>query len=143
MEAGENTAVQLSRPEGSRMAAAAGSIEISRRPEEVFTYVVEPLFYPQWDDSVVSAQRDESSPLMVGSKTTVMHRMGPLKTPTIEELVQLDPPRQFTNRGVTGPLAGIARCTLQDEDDPRGWSRDHGRQAVVARSFRSVTSGCR
>ena len=68
--------------------------------------MVEPLFYSEWDDSVVSAQRDNSSPLSVGSKTKVMRRMGPLKTPTIEELVQLDPPRQFTNRGVTGPLAG-------------------------------------
>jgi hypothetical protein len=98
------------------MAATVESIEISRRPEEVFTYVLEPLYYPEWDDSVVSAHRDDPSPLTVGSKTTVLHRMGPWKSPTIEELVELNPPRQFTNRGVSGPLAGIARCTVEPLD---------------------------
>jgi hypothetical protein len=95
------------------MAATVGSIEISRRPEDVFAYLLEPLNYPEWDSSIASAHRDDSSPLTVGSKTTVMHRMGPWKVPTIEELIELDPPRQFTNRGVSGPLAGVARCTIE------------------------------
>lgn len=89
------------------------SIEISRRPEDVFTYVLEPLYSPQWDDSVVAAHREGSPPLAVGSKTTVLHRIGPWKVPTTEELVELNPPRQFTNRGVSGPLVGVARCTVE------------------------------
>lgn len=101
------------------MAVAASSIEISGRPEDVFAYVLEPLYYSQWDDSVVSAQRGEQSPLRVGSKTTVLHRMGPWKVRTIEELVELKPPRQFTNRGVSGPLAGIATCTVEPCDGGR------------------------
>jgi len=95
------------------MAVHPRSIEISRRPEDVFTYVLEPLHYSEWDDSVVSAHREDSSPLAVGSKTTVLHRMGPWKVRTIEEIVKLTPPRQFTNRGVSGPLAGIATCTVE------------------------------
>lgn len=95
------------------MATNAASIEISRRPEDVFTYLVEPLHYPEWDSSVVSAHRQDPSTLTVGSKTTVLHRMGPWKVPATEELVQLNPPRQFTNRGVTGPLAGVSRCTVE------------------------------
>jgi hypothetical protein len=95
------------------MAATVGSIEISRRPEDVFTYMLDPMHYAEWDDSVVSARRKDSSPLTVGSKTTVLHRMGPWKVPTTEEVVELNPPRQFTNRGVSGPLAGVARCTVE------------------------------
>jgi polyketide cyclase/dehydrase/lipid transport protein len=95
------------------MAATVESIEISRRPEDVFTYVLDPLYYTEWDDSVVSAYREDRSPLTVGSKTTVLHRMGPWKVPTTEEVVEFNPPRQFTNRGVSGPLAGIARCTVE------------------------------
>jgi Polyketide cyclase / dehydrase and lipid transport len=95
------------------MAATVESIEISRRPEDVFTYVLEPLYYPEWDDSAVSAHRKDPSPLTLGSKTTVLHRMGPWKVPTTEEVVELNPPRQFTNRGVSGPLAGVARCTVE------------------------------
>jgi polyketide cyclase/dehydrase/lipid transport protein len=98
------------------MAASAESIEISRRPEDVFTYVLDPLHYAEWDDSVISAHRDDPSPLAVGSKTTVLRRMGPLKVPAIEELVELNPPRQFTNRGVSGLVAGISKCTVEPLD---------------------------
>lgn len=101
------------------MPVAAASIEISRRPQDVFEYVLDPLYYSQWDDSVVAAQRSETSPLAVGSKTTVLHWMGPFKVRTTEELVALDPPRQFTNRGVSGPLAGIATCTVEPLDGGR------------------------
>lgn len=101
------------------MATSVGSIDISRRPEDVFAYMLEPLNYSEWDDSVVSAHREDPSPLAVGSKTTVLHRMGPWKVPTIEEIVELVPPRQFTNRGVSGSLAGIAKCTVQPLDGGR------------------------
>jgi hypothetical protein len=33
--------------------------------------------------------------------------------PTTEEVIEFNPPRQFTNRGVSGPLAGVARCTVE------------------------------
>lgn len=101
------------------MAATVGSIEIARRAEEVFTYMLDPLHYAEWDDSVVSAHREDPSPLTLGSKTTVLHRMGPWKVPVTEEVVEWNPPRQFTNRGVSGPLAGVARCTIEPLDDGR------------------------
>lgn len=95
------------------MSPIVGSVEISRRPEDVFAYVLDPLRSPEWDTSIISAHRRDPSPLAVGAKTTVMHRMGPWKVPTIEELVELTPPRQFTNRGTSGPLAGVAKCTVE------------------------------
>src|SRR5262249_33815364 len=101
------------------MAATVESIEISRRPEDVFTYVLEPLYFREWDDSVVSAHREDPSPLAVGSKTTVVHRMGPGKVPTPEGATEFTPPRHFTTRGVGGPLAGVARCTVEPLNDGR------------------------
>jgi hypothetical protein len=101
------------------VAATAESIEISRRPEDVFTYVLEPLHYAEWDDSVISAHRDDPSPITLGSKTTVVRRMGPLKVPAIEEVIEFNPPRQFTNRGASGPVVGVSRCTVEPLDDDR------------------------
>lgn len=98
------------------MAATVDSVDISRRPEEIFTYMLEPSHYSEWDDSIISAQREDSSPLAVGSKTKVLHRMGPLKVSTTEELIELNPPQRFTNRGVSGPLAGVASCTIEPLD---------------------------
>ena len=71
--------------------------------------MLEPLYYREWDDPVVKAYREDPSPLAVGSKTTVLHRMGPWKVPTTEEVIGFNPPRQFSNRGVSGPFAGGSR----------------------------------
>lgn len=101
------------------MATTAESIEIARRPEDVFAYMIDPLHYAEWDDSIVSAHREDPSPLSVGAKTTVVHRIGPWKVPTTEEVIEWDPPRRFTNRGVSGPLAGVARCTIEPLSDGR------------------------
>ncbi len=101
------------------MTATVESIETARRPEDVFAYMLDPLHYAEWDDSVVSAHREDPSPLTVGSKTMVLHRMGPWKVPTTEEVVEWNPPRGFTSRGVSGPLAGVARCTIEPLDDGR------------------------
>jgi hypothetical protein len=101
------------------MAATVESVEIARRPEEIFDYLLDPLNFPEWDDSVVSARREDPAPLAVGSRTAVFHRMGPLRMRTTEELIELNPPRRFTNRGVTGGLAGIATVTVEPLDAGR------------------------
>jgi hypothetical protein len=93
-----------------------GSIEVSQRPEDVFTYMLDPRYFHEWDRSVLSAHREDPGPLKVGSKTTVTHRMGPWKAATTEELVEFDPPRLFANRGVSGPLAGVSRVTVEPLD---------------------------
>jgi uncharacterized protein YndB with AHSA1/START domain len=85
------------------MAAIVESIEISRRPEDVFAYVLDPMQFPEWQDGVVSADREGNAPLGVGSKTVVTRRVGPRTLPTTEEIVELNPPRNWAVRGVSGP----------------------------------------
>jgi hypothetical protein len=41
------------------MAAIVESIEISRRPEDVFAYVTDPSRLPEWQESVVSVRRED------------------------------------------------------------------------------------
>jgi hypothetical protein len=55
----------------------------------------------------------------LGSKTTVVRRMGPLKVPTIEEVIEFNPPQHFTNRGASGPVVGFSRCTVEPLDGGR------------------------
>jgi len=95
------------------MAAIVESIEISCRPEDVFSYAVDPLHFPDWQDGVASARRDEPPPLAVGSKTIVVRRVGPRRLPTTEEVVELDRPRSWAVRGTSGPVVGIVRGTVE------------------------------
>jgi uncharacterized protein YndB with AHSA1/START domain len=98
------------------MAAIIESIEISRSPEDVFSYAVDPLHFPEWQDGVASAYRDEPPPLAVGSKTIVVRRVGPRRSPTTEEVVELNQPTSWAVRGTSGPVVGIAKGMVESLD---------------------------
>jgi len=98
------------------MAAIVDSIEISRRPEDVFSYVTDPSHFPEWQESVVSVIDEGHARLTVGSNTTVVRRVGPRKMLTTEEVVELRPPTTWSVRSVGGPLVAIATGTIEPLD---------------------------
>src|SRR5215213_7165286 len=90
-------------------AIVTSSIEISRGPNEVFSYVADRSHDPEWIDSVVSAHREGAGPLAVGSKLQATRRVGPRTVRYTEELLELDPPRTWANRGYGGlPVTVVA-----------------------------------
>jgi uncharacterized protein YndB with AHSA1/START domain len=93
------------------------SIEISRRPEQVFWYAADPAHFPEWQDSVVSVRREGDAPLAVGSTAVVTRRVGPRKLPTTEEMIELNPPKTWAVRGVGGGLTAIATGAIEPLDD--------------------------
>jgi uncharacterized protein YndB with AHSA1/START domain len=92
------------------MAAVEESIEISGRPEEVFSYATGFAHFPHWQGRVVSARQDGDAPLAVGSRAAVTRRVGPRQLRTTEEITELDPPRTWQVRG-TGRLPVVAIAT--------------------------------
>lgn len=99
------------------MAAVVESIEISRRPEDVFSYATDFSHFPEWQHGVVSARREGDGPLAVGSKAMVTRQAGFRKLPRTEEITELNPPRTWAVRGVGGPLTAIARGAIEPLDD--------------------------
>jgi uncharacterized protein YndB with AHSA1/START domain len=100
------------------MTAIVGSIEISRRPEDVFTYATDFSHFPEWQGSVVSARPEGDGPLAVGSRAHVTRRVGPRNLPTTEEITELHPPRAWAVRGAGGiPVIAIATGTIEPLDN--------------------------
>ncbi len=99
------------------MAAIVESIEIARRPEEVFAYATDFSHFPEWQGGVSSARPESDAPLAVGSKATVTRQAGPRKLARTEEITELDPPRSWAGRGVGGPLVAFAKGTIEPLDD--------------------------
>jgi uncharacterized protein YndB with AHSA1/START domain len=99
------------------MAPIVESIEISRRPEEVFSYVTDPSRLPEWQESVVSVRREDDSPIAVGSKVVVTRRIGRREQPMTTELTELNPPRSWAVRGIDGPVRGNVKGTIEPLDD--------------------------
>jgi uncharacterized protein YndB with AHSA1/START domain len=95
------------------MAPIVESIEISRRPEEVFSYVTDPSRLSEWQESVVSVRRLDDAPVAVGSRAVVTRRMGRREQPMTSELAELNPPRSWAVRGVDGPVRGNVNGTIE------------------------------
>jgi uncharacterized protein YndB with AHSA1/START domain len=102
------------RDEGGKVEPLVNSVEISRRPEEVFAYVTDPSHLPEWQESVDSVRG--GSPSTVGSKVVVTRRIGPIERSMTSEMTELDPPKTWAVRGVDGPIRGTVKGRVEPID---------------------------
>ena len=106
------------------MAAIVDSIEISRRPEDGFTYATDSSHLPEWQGGVVSARREGDAPLAVGTSAVVTRRVGRRHVARTEEITELNPSRTWAVRGIGGSLTATATGTIEP--------LDHGERSRVA-----------
>jgi uncharacterized protein YndB with AHSA1/START domain len=93
------------------------SIEIARRPEDVFSYATDFSHFPEWQAGVATVRRESDAPLGVGSRAAVTRQAGPRKLARTEEITEFNPPRSWTVCGVGGPLTAIAKGTIEPLDN--------------------------
>jgi uncharacterized protein YndB with AHSA1/START domain len=105
------------RDEGGEMAAIVERIEISRSPEDVFSYVTDPSRLPDWQESVVSVRRQDDAPIAVGSRAVVTRRVGRRERTMTTEVGELNAPRHWAVRGIDGPVRGNVKGTIEPLDD--------------------------
>jgi uncharacterized protein YndB with AHSA1/START domain len=97
------------------MEPIVNSVEISRRPEEVFAYVTDPSRLAEWQKSVVSAHAD--GPIAVGCKVVVTRQVGRMERAMTAEIAELTPPRAWKIRGTDGPIRGNVDGTVEPLGD--------------------------
>jgi uncharacterized protein YndB with AHSA1/START domain len=95
------------------MSAIKESIDISRRPEDVFSYVTDFSHLPEWQESTVSVRPVGDAPLAVGSKVVVTRRIGRREVATTSEVTELDPPRSWRLDGIDGPVRGHVKGAIE------------------------------
>ncbi|MFJ8015971.1 SRPBCC family protein [Streptomyces sp. NPDC096339] len=98
------------------MSAISNTIEISRSPDEVFTYVTDPTHLPEWQDSAVSAVPMGDLPVHVGSQVIVTRKVGKRRIPTKMEFTELDRPRSWHLHGIDGPVRPEVQGTIEPLD---------------------------
>jgi uncharacterized protein YndB with AHSA1/START domain len=102
---------------GEEAAAIVESIEIERRPEDVFSYLIDPSHLPEWQESVLSARLEGSGPPAMGSRMTHTRRVGRRERTITQEMTEYDAPRAFAFRGVEGPVRAIGKGTVEPLGD--------------------------
>jgi uncharacterized protein YndB with AHSA1/START domain len=99
------------------MATIEESIEISRPPEDVFSYATDFSRFPEWQAGVVSARIEGDAPPGLGSRAVVTRKAGPRTLARTEEITELSPPRAWAVRGVGGSLIATAKGAIEPLDD--------------------------
>ena len=93
------------------------SIEIDRRPEEVFAYLDQLDRHGEWQGTIISTRVETEGPTRVGSRAVDRRQVpgGPRDIPY--EVTQHDPPRKVSFRGVEGPVRPVGTVTVEPLDD--------------------------
>jgi uncharacterized protein YndB with AHSA1/START domain len=99
------------------MAPIVNSVEISRKPEDVFAYVTDPSRFTEWQEAVVSARPLGEGPVEAGSKLTMTRRVGPRQQTLTTQLTSYDPPRSYSFRGLDGPVRPIGKGVFDPVGD--------------------------
>ena len=99
------------------MAPIVSSVEIARRPEDVFAYTIDPSRLAEWQESLVSARAEGGGPPAVGSKVLTIRRIGRGERTMTMEMTEVSPPRHWAVRGIDGPIRGIVKGTIEPLDD--------------------------
>src|SRR5690348_12400523 len=90
------------------MPAIVASAEVERPAAEVFAYATDPARFSEWQKGVVDGHMDGladgTQPPAVGAKCVTTRRIGGADRPSTSELVQIDPPRTWSVRGLDGPI---------------------------------------
>jgi uncharacterized protein YndB with AHSA1/START domain len=86
------------------MAPISTSVEIARRPEDVFAYITDVPRHPEWQEGLVSATLETGEPVRTGSRVVHRRKLGLGTVATTSEITALEPPRIVAFRGIDGPI---------------------------------------
>jgi GNAT superfamily N-acetyltransferase len=92
-------------------------IEIARRPEDVFAYIDDLGKHGEWQEQIVSTRVETEGPTHVGSRATDKRRLPGGAREITYEIIEHDPPRKASFRGVNGPVRPVGTITVEPIDD--------------------------
>jgi uncharacterized protein YndB with AHSA1/START domain len=86
------------------MSAIKETVEIARRPEDVYAYMADPAHMGEWQESLVSVRPTDDLPPHVGSRSVVTRRINKREFTMTNQIDEMDPPRSFKAHGIDGPV---------------------------------------
>jgi uncharacterized protein YndB with AHSA1/START domain len=95
------------------MAPIVATIDVSRPPGDVFSYVTDPARFHEWQKGVVSGHVEGDGHPGVGSKSVTTRRIGFAERPVTSEITDASPPRSWAVRGVDGPIRAIVNVAVE------------------------------
>ena len=99
------------------MAPISESIEINRRPEEVFAYLDDVKRHGEWQEQIVDIEPQGDHPMGVGKRVRETRRVPGGDRSMTYEITEHDPPRQSSFRVLDGPIRGVGTVLVEPVGD--------------------------
>jgi uncharacterized membrane protein len=100
------------------MARIVESVEINRRPEDVFAYLDDLGKHGEWDEQIVSTRVETEGPTRVGTRATDNRKIpGSRPRDVTYEITEHDPPHKASFHGTNGPVRPEGTMTVDALDD--------------------------
>jgi uncharacterized membrane protein len=99
------------------MAPISESIEIDRRPEDVFAYLDDVERHGEWQEQIVRVERQDDGSLRIGSRVKETRRVPGGDRSMTYEVTQHDPPRQSSFRVLDGPVRADGTISIEPIGD--------------------------
>ncbi|WP_151483052.1 SRPBCC family protein [Streptomyces albicerus] len=95
------------------MSPLISTIEITRPPGEVFSYITDPTRFTEWQGDVVRVRTEKDGPHDVGARFTTTRRIGRTERTMTQEVTEFDSPAHWAVRGLDGPLRPAMDITVE------------------------------
>jgi len=99
------------------MAPITETIEINRRPEDVFAYLDDVERHGEWQDQIVDVEPQGDQPMGVGKRVRETRRVPGGNRSMTYEITAHDPPRQSSFRVLDGPIRAVGTVSVEPIDD--------------------------
>ena len=93
------------------------SVEIDRRPEDVFAYLDQLDRHKEWQSSIVRTRIVTEGPTRIGTRVVDTRRIGGREQDVPYEITELEPPRKSSFRGNEGMIRPKGTVTVDPLDD--------------------------
>lgn len=99
------------------MAPIVESIEINRKPEDVFAYLDEVERHGEWQKDIVGVERQTEGPTRVGTHVKETRKVPGGNRSMTYEITEHDPPRKSAFRVLDGPIRAVGTVSIDPLDD--------------------------
>jgi uncharacterized membrane protein len=99
------------------MAPIRESVEIDRRPEDVFAYLDDVERHGEWQEQIVDVRRQTDGPTRVGTHVAEKRRVPGGDRKMTYEITEHDPPRRSSFRVLDGPVRAAGTVKVEPVGD--------------------------
>jgi uncharacterized protein YndB with AHSA1/START domain len=89
------------------------SIEIHRRPEDVFDYIAQLDRHSEWQPAIISARKEPAGPTGVGTRNYETRNVPGGPREFVSEIVEYESPRRLVFQGLNGPVRPRGTVTVE------------------------------